>query len=80
MQVATLQTKLEDLKDNNQRVANANVEISNARLERNKVLYIEDNGLVDTAAEAKKYIKSVFGASSPEFAQIKGIAFKSITA
>lgn len=80
LQVATLQTKLEDLKDNNQRVANANVEISNARLERNKVLYKEDNGLVDTAAEAKKYIKSVFGASSPEFAQIKGIAFKSITA
>ena len=80
LQVATLQTKLENLKDNNQRVSNANVEISNTRLERNKVLYKEDNGLVDTAAEAKKYIKSVFGASSPEFAQIKGIAFKNITA
>lgn len=79
LQVATLQTKLENLKDHNQRVSNANVEISNARLERNKVLYKEDNGLVDTAAEAKKYIKSVFGASSPEFAQVKGIAFKNIT-
>jgi len=30
---------------------------------------------VDIAMEIKKYIKSVFGATSPEFAQVKGIEF-----
>ena len=28
------------------------------------------------ATAVKKYVKSVFGASSPQFAQVKGIEFK----
>lgn len=78
LQVATLQAKLEDLQNKNAQVSTSYTAISNARLERNKVLYKENDGLVDTAGEVKKYIKSVYGASSPEFAQVKGIAFKNI--
>lgn len=78
LQVATLQTKREDLQNKNAQVSTSYTAISNARLERNKVLYKENDGLVDTAGEVKKYIKSVYGASSPEFAQVKGIAFKNI--
>jgi hypothetical protein len=52
--------------------------VSNARIDRNKTLYKADSGLVDTVTEVKKYIKSVYGATSPEFGQVKGIAFKNI--
>jgi len=80
LQVATLQTKLQTLKDTNAQVSKAYAEVSNSRLERNKILYSVDNGLVDTAGEVKQYVKSVYGASSPEFGQIKGIKFKTVKA
>ncbi len=76
LKVTALQSKLQDLKDNNNKVADAYTAVSNARIERNKTLYTDDSGLVDTAGEVKKYVKSVFGATSPEFGQIKGIKFK----
>lgn len=76
LQISTLEAKAQDLDAKNDKVATAYTEISNARLARNNKLYKEDVGLVPTAGEVKKYVKSVFGASSPEFAQIKGIKFK----
>jgi|SRR5690554_4929357 chromosome segregation ATPase len=80
LQIATLQTKLQALKNSNAEVSKAYAEVSNSRLERNKILYSVDNGLVDTAGEVKQYVKSVYGASSPEFGQIKGIKFKTVKA
>ena len=78
LQVATLQTKIADLTAKNTAVATAYASISNSRIERNETLYSSSTGLVETANEVKKYIKSVFGASSPQFAQVKGIQFKVI--
>lgn len=78
LQVATLQAKLQTLKDTNAQVSKFHAEISNARMERNKILYNDESGLVDTSGEVKKYVKSVYGATSPEFGQIKGIAFNII--
>ena len=78
LQVATLQTKIADLTTKNTAVATAYASISNSRIERNETLYSSSTGLVETANEVKKYIKSVFGASSPQFAQVKGIQFKII--
>ena len=78
LQVATLQTKIADLTTKNTAVATAYASISNSRIERNETLYSSSTGLVETANEVKKYIKSVFGASSPQFAQVKGIQFKVI--
>ncbi|TYB79800.1 hypothetical protein [Bizionia myxarmorum] len=75
LQVATLQTQLQDLKDKNKQVSNAYAQVSKARLERNKVLYEAETSLVNTAAEVKKYVKSVYGATSPEFGQITIIKF-----
>ncbi|WP_205618080.1 hypothetical protein [Aequorivita vladivostokensis] len=57
-------------------MATAYTAVSNARLERNRILYQENTGLVDTALDIKKYVKSLFGASSPEYNQIRGIKFK----
>ena len=76
LQVATIQTKIADLTDKNTAVATAYASISNSRIARNNTLYADSTGLVEIATEVKKYIKSLFGASSPEFAQVKGIEFK----
>ncbi len=75
LKITTLQAKKQDLERNNERVATAYTEVSNTRLQRNNTLYNEENGLVPTAGEVKKYVKSVFGATSPEYGQIKGIKF-----
>ena len=78
LKIAELNAKVSDLKDKNNQVATTYTAVSNARIDRDKKLYKTDSGLVDTATEVKKYIKSVYGASSPEFAQVKGVAFKNI--
>lgn len=63
------------LKSKNEAVVAAGIPLSNARLARNKELYEENTGLVDVAADVKSYIKSVFGAQSPEFRQVSGLKF-----
>ena len=78
LQVATIQAKIAELTAKNTAVATAYTSISNSRIARNETLYTSATSLVETANEVKKYIKSVFGASSPQFAQVKGIQFKVI--
>ncbi|MBK5213466.1 MAG: hypothetical protein JJE55_07390 [Flavobacteriaceae bacterium] len=78
LKATALNAQADDLKDKNSKVSTAYTAVSNARIDRNKTLYKDDSGLVDTATEVKKYIKSVYGATSPEFGQVKGIAFKNI--
>ena len=75
LQVSTIQAKIADLTAKNTAVATAYTNISNSRIARNETLYSTDSGLVQTALEVKKYIKSVFGASSPQYAQVKSIEF-----
>lgn len=60
----------------NTTVVNTFTPISNARIARDTILYTQTTGLVDIAADVKKYIKSVFGAASPQYKQISGIKFK----
>ena len=52
-----------------------NTDLSNARIARNNILYTQNTGLYDIQFEVKKYVKSVFGTSSPQYNQIKGIEF-----
>lgn len=54
----------------------ANVPFGNARIVRNDSLYADETGLCDIAAMVKKYVKSLFGADSPEYAQISGLEFR----
>ncbi|MFN3753333.1 hypothetical protein [Flavobacterium sp.] len=76
LKVVTIQAKITELTAKNTAVATAYAGISNSRIARNETLYSTATGLVETANEVKKYIKSVFGANSPQFAQVKGIEFK----
>lgn len=78
LKIATLTTKQTDLTTKNNAVKTAFTGISNSRIARNAILYGTDTGLVNISSEVKKYIKSIFGSTSPQFAQVKGIAFKTV--
>lgn len=75
LKVSSLTALYNSLKSKNDAVIAAEIPLSNARLARNKELYEENTGLVDLAADVKSYIKSVFGATSPEFKQVSGLLF-----
>jgi hypothetical protein len=75
LKVATLNTLLTNLKTANTSVVNTNTAYSNSRIARNTELYAPTTGLVDLALEVKKYVKSLFGATSPQYKQISGIKF-----
>jgi hypothetical protein len=76
LQVASLTALLADLRAKNEAAVNAAIPVSNARIARNEVLYKEGTGLVDNALNIKAYVKSVFGATSPQYRQISGLEFK----
>ncbi|KQK24937.1 hypothetical protein AR438_13490 [Chryseobacterium aquaticum] len=78
LKVTSLQDKLSDMQTKNSELIDAYTQYSNAMLERNQVLYNPLSGLVQTSKEIKQYVKSIFGASSPQFKQINGIEFKVI--
>lgn len=76
--VDTLVSTITDLQNKNLEVARTYANLSNARIARNKLLYGDEIGICETASDVKKYIKAIFGATSPEFAQIKGLEFVKI--
>jgi hypothetical protein len=78
LKVAALTAKQTDLTAKNNAVATAYTAISNSRIARNTLFYKEETGLLDIVADVKKYIKSIYGATSPQFAQVKGLKFTKI--
>lgn len=78
LKIVTLNTQLTNLKNANTAVINAYTTYSNSLIARNLSLYNPTNGLCATAKEVKAYVKSVFGASSPQYKQVSGIEFKII--
>lgn len=75
LKIETLIGVLNDLKAKNLAVTTAEVPLNNARIARNDILYKPNTGMVDVALDVKIYIKSVFGASSPQYKKISGIKF-----
>ena len=65
-----------ELRAKNTACNNAKVAIDNARMARNRVLYTPLTGLVDVALDAKTYIKSLFGSTSPEYKLVAKIDFR----
>ncbi len=72
---ASLTTFHASLQTANTNVINAEVTYSNARISRDNVLYAGNTGLVDIASDVKKYVKAIFGATSPQYKQISRIKF-----
>ncbi|WP_298138005.1 hypothetical protein [Flavobacterium sp.] len=75
LQVTSLNTKLASLQTTNTAVISKYTDYSNARIQRNSLLYTNTSSLVETALDVKKYIKSVFGASSPQYKQVSSLKF-----
>jgi len=73
--IAALNTRLTNMRAENLAVVNAYTPLSNSRIERNVLLYDETKGLVALAQAAKNYVKSIFGASSPQWDQISALKF-----
>lgn len=76
LQVSTLTATLGNLKARNSAAINAVTDYSNARITRDIILYAPSTGLVDIALGVKQYVKSVFGAGSPQFIQVSKLEFK----
>jgi hypothetical protein len=75
LKIASLSTYRDSLKSKNAEVLPTEVQLSNARIARNDIQDRPLTGLVDIAFDAKVYIKSVFGATSPQYKQISKLAF-----
>ena len=73
--IAALITLHTNMKSANSLAINTFTTLSNARVERDKTLYQEKTGLVPIVGEVKKYVKSVFGATSPQYKQLTGLKF-----
>ncbi len=78
LRIPTLDALHTQLRAENTNVMNAYTNVSNARINRDITLYQEKTGLVDTALEVRAYVKSVYGATSDQYLQVKNLAFKNI--
>lgn len=74
--VAVLTTLQTDMVTSNTAVKTDYTPLSNSRIDRDSILYDPTTGLVERAGEVKKYIKSVFGGTSPQYKQVSGLEFR----
>jgi hypothetical protein len=75
LKTTALSTLFANLKTVNTSVINATIPLFNSRISRNDILYKDKIGLYYVAADAKAYIKSVFGATSPQYRLICRLKF-----
>lgn len=73
LRLPTLNDRLTLITQANQAISDAYTTVDNSRIERNNSLYNDVTGLVARANEVKKYVKSVFGATSPQYKQISSL-------
>lgn len=73
--ITALNNKVLAIKTANENFNNTESALNVARMARNTVLYTKNTGLVDIALGVKLYVKSAFGATSPEYKSISDIQF-----
>lgn len=71
-----LQTHLQQLTASTDAVFVSSVAYQNALDTRNHTLYGPGTGILAMAARVKRYIKSVYGAASPEYKYVSGLHFR----
>ena len=76
LKVTALNAYKTELETINTAVKNAYVPYNNAMDARDKKLYHPETGLVATAQLVKNYVKSIYGASSPQYKAINALRFK----
>jgi hypothetical protein len=74
--VMALDQLLAAMQTTNVRFVETEVVLTNARQERNQLLYAPKTGMMETGLAVKEYVKAVFGTTSPQYKQVKHIAFR----
>ncbi len=77
LKLVNLKTYQDDLVKATKEVNKTEAELNTEFINRNKLLYNEENGLYEIAQNVKKYVKSVYGAKSPEYSNVSKIRFTS---
>lgn len=75
LKVDALNNRLTAMKTANDNYNSTDAALNATRLLRNSMLYTKTTGLVDISLGVKLYVKSVFGATSPEYKSISDIQF-----
>lgn len=78
LKIVDLRLYADSLGTDNLSVINSVTNISNARLSRNAAMYNDPDCLYQLVGWVKSYVKSVFGASSPQYKQIAKIPFRRV--
>jgi hypothetical protein len=75
LKIQSLKATYNNLKSKNTDVVSAYIQLDNARNNRNDILFKPLTGLIDIVFDVKTYIKSVFGATSPQYKQVSKLSF-----
>ena len=75
LKLTNLNTYKESLMSATQSVDQTEAELNNKLIERDQILYADGTGLYTIAQNVKKYVKSIYGATSPEYTNVSGIEF-----
>lgn len=73
LSIEGLNSKVKELHAFNQRVVDARVKWSNARLKRDKLTLGNEGSMMITSRAVKDYLGAIFGFNSLEYEQVKGI-------
>ena len=77
LKLTTLNTYKDSLVSSTQSVDQTEAELNAKLIERDQLLYADGTGLYSIAQNVKKYVKSIYGATSPEYANVSSIEFTS---
>ena len=77
LKLTNLETYKNSLVSSTQAVDQTEAELNNKLIERDNILYADGTGLYSIAQNVKKYVKSLYGATSTEYANVSAIKFTS---
>ena len=77
LKLTNLNAYKDSLVSSTQSVDQTEAELNTKLIERDTFLYADGTGLYSIAQNVKKYVKSLYGATSPEYANVSGIEFTS---
>ena len=75
LKLTNLENYKNSLVSSTQSVDQTEAELNNKLIERDNILYTEGTGLYSIAQNVKKYVKSIYGATSSEYANVSAIKF-----
>ena len=75
LKLTNLETYKNSLVSSTQAVDQTEAELNNKLIERDNILYADGTGLYSIVQNVKKYVKSLYGATSPEYANVSSIEF-----